>query len=116
MKLWIQRLFDTFIVPIKDFRVIGWMFIAGLLAHQIDKQGLYNAAIILYVFMFCLFALFIRKLMFPYRQDTHAKQILKLSDFFKKAYAGNVAAAIVVCSQTFFMLGIIYVCVYWIRG
>lgn len=118
MKKYLEMLWNSFIVPVKDFRFLGWMVIVCLFAHQIDKQGLLNIAVILYVFMFFLFALFVRKIFFPYRvEDADGnKQELKLSDFFKEALEGNLAASVMGSTLILFMLGVAYICVYWIRG
>ena len=114
---YIQMLFDTFITPIKDFRVVGWTCLAGLFAYMTDPQGLQLISVCCYVMFFWLFALCIRKVMFPYRiETTNGKRTqLNLSDFFKKAYRGNMAAAIVVASQVFFMCMVALSFILWVR-
>lgn len=118
MKKYLDMVWSSFIVPLKDFRFLGWMCIVCFFAHQIDEQGLLNVAVILYVFMFFLFSLFVRKIFFPYRTEKEdgSKEYLKLSDFFKEALEGNLAAAVMGSTLIFFMLGVAYLCVYWIRG
>jgi signal transduction histidine kinase len=114
---WLHNLVDTFIAPIRDFRVLGWTAIVGTLAFFVDPQGLKMIGVVLHVFFFWLFALSVRKAFFPYRStdaDGKSSQI-KLSHFFKEALNGNVAAAIVAFAQIIMMCCIAISFVLWVR-
>jgi hypothetical protein len=117
---WIRMFVSTFIDPIKDFRVLGWTLLIGALAFLIDPQGLKMVGVVLYVCFFWMFALSIRKVLFPYRKDVDEngdgkKDPLKLSDFFKEAYKGSIAASIVVLAQIILMCVVALTFVLWIR-
>lgn len=114
--LW-QRLLDTFIVPVKDFRVLGWMILLGTAAHFVDPQGLQVLGIVLYVAFFWLLALSLRKISFPYRHQDETKRWVpcKLSDFFREALKGNIAAAIVASAIIFMQVAIAFSFTMWMR-
>ena len=58
-----------------------------------------------------------RKVFFPYRIDVEGKRTqLKLSDFFKQALAGNVAAAIMGSAIILFMVAVAMSFIMWVRG
>lgn len=117
IKKFFQMLWDTFIVPIKDYRWLGWIVLLSVFLIFLDPQGLQTMRVILYVLLFWLLAGVMRKIHFPYRHDVDGKRIqLKLSDFIKSALEGNVAAAIVALAYIGFMVAVAWSFLPWIRG
>lgn len=115
-KFW-QMLYDTFLVPIRDFRWMGWMLLVGLMVLVLDPQGLQTMRIILFVLFFWFIAGMVRKIFFPYRIEKDGQRHqMNLSDFFKAALDGNIAAAIMGSTIVFFMVAVALSFIMWIRG
>ena len=97
VRTFLSRLYDTFIVPIKDFRPLGWVAFIVALLYWLDPQGLSVMRVILYTFLFWMLSLSLRKAMMPYRKtdEDGKKTQMKLSDFLRAALDGNLAAGIV---------------------
>lgn len=93
----IQRLWDTFIVPITDFRPLGWVLAIAALLYLLDPEGLNVLRVILYTVVFWMLSLTIRKALMPYKQENEnsARVRMKLSNFLRLAAQGNIAAAVV---------------------
>lgn len=93
----IQRLWDTFIVPITDFRPLGWVLAIAALLYLLDPEGLNVLRVILYTVVFWMLSLTIRKALMPYKQDeeNNVRVRMKLSNFLRLAAHGNIAAAVV---------------------
>ena len=116
MKTFLQQMYDTFIVPVKDYRVLGWTLLVGFAASIVDPQGLKIIGMVLYVLFYWSLALFVRKIMFPYRRkDGDLRTQIKLSDFFKEALKGNIAAAIMGSTIVFMMCAVAYSFMSWMR-
>lgn len=111
-----RRLWDTFIVPILDFRPLGWVIAIVAILHLLDPEGLNVMRVILYTVAFWMLSLSIRKAMMPYRYNNYGKRSqLKLSHFFRLAMEGNVAAAIVSVGILTFQALIAFSFIIWMR-
>lgn len=112
----VRRLWDTFIVPVIDFRPLGWVVAVAALLYLLDPEGLNIMRVILYTVAFWMLSLTIRKAMMPYRREDEGKRVrMKMSYFLRLAAEGNVAAAVVSVGIMVLQALIAFSFIIWLR-
>lgn len=112
-----RRLWDTFVMPIVDFRPLGWVIAIAALLYLLDPEGLNIMRVVLYTVAFWMLSLTIRKAMMPYRRDdeNNNRVRMKLSYFLRLAAEGNVAAAVVSVGVIMLQALIAFSFIIWLR-